>query len=193
MIVINATNLAHSNTDSAWVTANCDYEFIYDSNLPYRKGLAHFVRMILGQGDFHDRVTAKFRTTFIALTFPNVRSALQNLDILSIGADAIELRVNLLKEPSGLDKPNNGIPFSLEYVGSQVSALRNRTELPIVFTVRSANEGGLFPTEADVESHELLKKAIRWGCKYIDVEARLPQSISVKGKVLVKSFLHTMI
>ena len=145
MIVINARNLAHSNTDSAWVTANCDYEFIYDSNLPYRKGLAHFVRMILGQGDFHDRVTAKSRTTFIASTFPNVRSALQNLDILSIGADAIELRVDLLKEPSGLDKPNNGIPFSLEYVGSQVSALRNRTELPIVFTVHSANEGGLFP------------------------------------------------
>ena len=177
LTVINARNVLERNTDAAWVSAFCDYEFIYDPSHSYRKGLAHFVRMILGQSDFHERVTTKTRTTFISLTFPNVQPALQNLDILSVGADAVELRVDLLKEPSGLEKAMNGIPFSTDYVGSQLSALRNRTELPIVFTVRSANEGGLFPTEAEAEAHELLQKAIQWGCEYVDVEARLPQSI----------------
>lgn len=176
-IVINARDVHWPVSDSQWITEFCDYEFVYNSNQQYRKGLAHFVRMILGQSDFHDRVTSKSRTTFLALTFPNVQSALQNLDILSVGADAVELRVDLLKEPSGFDKPTNGIPFSVEYVGSQVSELRNRTELPIVFTVRSAGEGGLFPSQAEAEAHELLRKAIQWGCEYVDVEARFPQSI----------------
>ena len=177
LIVVHARNTLEEVTNSIWVTASCDYEFVYDPSSPYRKGLTRFVRLILGQSDFHERVSAKNRTTFIALTFPNVESALQNLDILSVGADAVELRVDLLKEPSGVEKPTSGIPFSIDYVGSQVSKLRNRTELPIVFTVRSVNEGGLFPTEAEAEAHELLGKAISWGCEYVDVEARLPQSI----------------
>jgi 3-dehydroquinate dehydratase-1 len=175
LTVVNAKSSLEKSDDSA--SSLCDYEFVYDPTQSYRKGLAHFVRMILGQSDFHDRVISKTRTTFIALTFPNVQSALQNLDILSVGADAVELRVDLLKEPSGFEKSANGIPFSIDYVGSQVSALRNRTELPIVFTVRSANEGGLFPTEAEAEAHELLQKAIQWGCEYVDVEARFSQAI----------------
>jgi 3-dehydroquinate dehydratase I len=177
VVVINAKNLCEEDTMSNWVKSFCDHEFVYDPNLPYRKGLAHFLRMILGQSDFHGRVTAKSRTTFLALTFPNVHSALQNLDILAVGADAVELRVDLLKEPSGFEKTSNGIPFSIDYVGGQVSALRNRTELPIVFTIRSAKEGGLFPTEAEAEAHEMLRKAIQWGCEYVDVEARLSQAV----------------
>ena len=177
VVIVNAKNLHEEDPQSAWAKSFCDYEFVYDPNLPYRKSLAHFLRMILGQSDFHDRVTAKSRTTFLALTFPNVHSALQNLDILSVGADAVELRVDLLKEPSGFEKTSNGIPFSIDYVGGQVSALRNRTELPIVFTIRSAKEGGLFPTEAEAEAHELLRKAIQWGCEYVDVEARLSQGV----------------
>ena len=176
-LIVNAKNVLEKGNNDAWVSAFCDYEFVYNPSQSYRKSLAHFVRMILGQSDFHSRITSKTRTKFLALTFPNVRSALQNLDILSVGADAVELRVDLLNESSGLDKPMNGIPFSVDYVGSQVSLLRNRTELPIVFTVRSMHEGGLFPLEADNELHELLRKAIQWGCEYVDVEARLSRSI----------------
>ena len=175
LTIVNAKNSLEQSDDSA--SSLCDYEFVYDPTQSYRKGLAHFVRMILGQSDFHERVTSKARTTFIALTFPNVQSALQNLDILPVSADAVELRVDLLKEPSGFEKLTNGIPFSIDYVGNQVSALRNRTELPIVFTIRSANEGGLFPSEAEEEVHELLRKGIQWGCEYVDVEARLSQAV----------------
>lgn len=177
VIVVNAKNACEKDAQGCRAGTFCDYEFVYDPSQSYRKGLAHFLRMILGQSKFHDRVTAKTRTTFLALTFPNVHSALQNLDILTVGADAVELRVDLLKEPSGLEKTSNGIPFSFDYVGAQVSALRNRTELPIVFTIRSAKEGGLFPTEAEAEAHDLLRKAIQWGCEYVDVEARLPQAV----------------
>jgi 3-dehydroquinate dehydratase I len=177
VVVINAKDITEKDSDNIGASSYWDYEFIYDPGQSYRKGLAHFVRMVLGQSDFHDRITAKSRTTFLALTFPNVQSALQNLDILSVGADAVELRVDLLKEPSGVDKLPNGIPFSFDYVGSQVTALRNRTELPIVFTIRSSTEGGLFPSEAETEAQQLLRKAIQWGCEYIDVEARLPQAI----------------
>src|SRR5579862_488087 len=59
IIVVNAKNLYDGDTQSNSVKAYYDYEFVYDPNLPYRKGLAHFLRMILGQSDFHDHVTAK--------------------------------------------------------------------------------------------------------------------------------------
>ena len=99
----------------------------------------------------------------------------QNLDILSVGADAIELRVDLLKEPLA-DGSFSEIP-SLKYVGEQLMVLRQRTELPIIYTTRCTKENGRFPMHDPTLFHRYLGRAIQWGCEYIDVELWLPEEV----------------
>ncbi|EHK45357.1 hypothetical protein TRIATDRAFT_39433 [Trichoderma atroviride IMI 206040] len=121
---------------------------------------------------------AKSRTFFISTTFPDVHAALPNLDILTVGADAVEIRVDLLREPKG-DGAFSDIP-SLSYVGQQVMLLRQRTELPIIFTTRCTNENGKFPMDKPDLYYEYLYRAVQWGVEYIDVELWLPEHIRKK-------------
>ena len=109
------------------------------------------------------------RSYFLALTYPDVVPALADMPELSTGVDALELRVDLLCETGS----TNPIP-SHAYVSQQVSALRRVTSLPIVFTVRTIAQGGVFPNDAKKEAADLIKLALRLGCEYVDVETTLP-------------------
>ena len=157
------------------VSTLCDYEFLFSKSEFFRHDLTRFLSFILGQTKPHEAILRKPRSTFIALTFPDIRTALPNLDILTVGADALELRVDLLREGSGGGK-YNPIP-SLDYVGKQVMWLRQRTELPIIFTLRSQAQGGRCPNSDEKITHYFLLKGLQWGCEYIDVEIRLPEEI----------------
>jgi 3-dehydroquinate dehydratase-1 len=153
----------------------CDYEFLFPKAEFVRHDLTRFLSFILGQTKPHEDLLRKPRSTFIALTFPDIRTALPNLDILTVGADALELRVDLLREGAGTG-PYNPVP-SLDYVAKQVMWLRQRTELPIIFTLRSQAEGGRCPNSDEKTTQYFLTKALQWGCEYIDVEIRLPEEI----------------
>lgn len=118
----------------------CDYEYLYTQKQFMRRDVARFLGFVLGQIKPHDDLKKKTRTTLLSMTFPDVRAALPNLDILSVGADSVELRVDLLKEP-GTDIAEHPVP-SIKYVGEQVMLLRQRTELPIIFTTRCIKENG---------------------------------------------------
>lgn len=156
----------------------CDYEYLYSSKRFKRRTLARYMGFILGQIQPHEELKRKPRTTLLSTTFPDIRAALPNMDILSVGADSVELRVDLLKE-----QPVNGsmssVP-SLKYVGEQVMLLRERTELPIIFTTRCTKENGRFPMSDPMLFYDYLHKAIQWGCEYIDVELWLPEEIRRK-------------
>ncbi|KAM4065971.1 type I 3-dehydroquinase domain-containing protein [Hirsutella rhossiliensis] len=154
---------------------HCDYEFLYTDSPFLRRYLARFVSLTLGQLSHHEELMAKPRTYFISTTFPDVRPALPDLDILTVGSDAVEIRVDLLRESIG-DGVFAKIP-SLRYVGEQVMLLRQRTELPIIFTTRCTNENGKFPMDDPDLYHRYLYKAIQWGVEYIDVELWLPEAI----------------
>ncbi|EJT99669.1 Pentafunctional AroM protein [Dacryopinax primogenitus] len=108
------------------------------------------------------------RSYFLSLTFPDIRLALPLLDRLSVGVDALELRVDLLS-PTGSPVERPSVPPST-YVATQIAALRQRTTLPIVFTVRTASQGGQFPDTAQQEAVKLFELALRLGCEYLDVE-----------------------
>ena len=58
--------------------------------------------------------------------------------------------------------------------------LRQRTELPIIFTTRCTRENGRFPMDNPELYYEYLYRAIQWGCEYIDVEVWLPEEIRRK-------------
>ncbi|KAI6044557.1 EPSP synthase-domain-containing protein [Pisolithus marmoratus] len=107
------------------------------------------------------------RSYFLSLTYPDVTPALPKVSELTTGIDAVELRVDLLRE-SGSQIPSSS------YVSSQLFALRRVTTLPIVFTVRTVSQGGAFPDDAPAEAGKLLKLALRLGVEYIDVETALP-------------------
>ncbi|KAH9881259.1 hypothetical protein J1614_001755 [Plenodomus biglobosus] len=156
----------------------CDYEYLYTRRPFFRRDVARFLSFILGQIGPHRDLTKKARTTLISTTFPDVHAALPNLDILSVGADAIEMRVDLLEEPRP-DGSVSRIP-SLKYVGEQVMVLRQRTELPIIFTTRCTKENGRFPMDDPALFYRYLARAIQWGCEYIDVELWLPEEIRRK-------------
>jgi 3-dehydroquinate dehydratase-1 len=157
------------------LSAASDYEFLYTEQPFFRRDLARFIAFTLGQISHHDALITKPRTYFISTTFPDVRTALSNLDILSVGSDAVEIRVDLLKEPLS-DGSFSSVP-SLSYVGEQVMLLRQRTELPIIFTTRCTRENGRFPMDKPELYYEYLYRAIQWGCEYVDVELWLPEDI----------------
>jgi 3-dehydroquinate dehydratase-1 len=175
IIAINAHCTSLGMPPDVYLSAQCDYEFLYTEEPFFRRDLARFVSHVLGQLSHHEALMAKPRTYFISTTFPDVHAALPNIDILTVGSDAVEIRVDLLQEPL----PNGGhstIP-SLSYVGEQVMLLRQRTELPIIFTTRCTKENGRFPMENPDLYYQYLYRAIQWGVEYIDVELWLPEAI----------------
>ncbi|KAI8346025.1 aromatic amino acid family biosynthesis-related protein [Mortierella sp. GBAus27b] len=128
-------------------------------------------------------------TFFLSLTFPDVSPALPHLSKLTLGADVIELRVDLLKTPE-----NAGISFR-DHVAQQVSLLRRHSDLPILYTVRSVSQGGQWP-DKDIEGMiSLLKDGLEWGVEYLDVEIGLPRSaidevLARRGNTLVVASWH---
>ncbi|RYP26576.1 hypothetical protein DL767_007974 [Monosporascus sp. MG133] len=161
-----------------YLSVHCDYEFLYTETQFFRRDLARFLSTTLGQINRHDTLMSKPRTYFLSMTFPDVRAALSNIDILTVGADAVELRVDLLKEPLS-DGTFAQVP-SLSYVGEQVMLLRQRTELPIIFTTRCTRENGQFPMDNPDLYYDYLYRAIQWGVEYVDVELWLPERIRQK-------------
>ena len=132
-----------------------------------KRDSARFFKFISGQGlPFLDLM--KSRTSFLALTYPDLTPALSVMDQLTVGVDAIELRCDLLS-PTGKRVVEPIIPPQ-GYVASQLAQLRGTTDLPIVFTVRTHAQGGMFPDDAEDEMFELLQLGIRLGCEYVDVE-----------------------
>ena len=98
---------------------------------------------------------------FVSLTFPNIDSALPALPSLRIGADALELRVDLLDD------------ISVPSLHRQIALLRDNCPLPIVYTVRSVGQIGKFPPDPE-RIFSLLKEGLRAGAEWIDIEACWP-------------------
>jgi len=178
VVAINAHCVNLGMPPDPYLSEQCDYEFLYTEAPFFRRDLSRFISHTLGQLNPHEALMAKPRTYFISTTFPDVHAALPNIDILTVGADAVEIRVDLLKEPLA-DGNFSAIP-SLSYVGEQVMLLRQRTELPIIFTTRCTNENGRFPMDNPDLFYRYLYRAIQWGVEYIDVELWLPEAIRRK-------------
>ncbi|OAA35070.1 Aldolase-type TIM barrel [Metarhizium rileyi] len=193
VVAVNSHCVSLGMPPNEWLSTHCDYEFLYMESPYFRRYLSRFISFTLGQISHHEELMAKPRTLFMSTTFPDIRAALPNLDILTVGSDAIEIRVDLLREPL----PNGGFSAvpSLSYVGEQVMLLRERTELPIIFTTRCTNENGKFPMHDPALYYHYLYRAIQWGIEYIDVELWLPENVrrdlwQRKGNSRIMSAFH---
>lgn len=124
---------------------------------------ARFLKHIQGRENHHQMLVEKSRSYFLSLTDPDIRTALPHLHIMTGGCDLIELRVDLLREEA------EAIP-SLRYVSEQVAHLRDHSDLPILFTIRTRSQGGQFPDDHEHEAVALMIMAGKWGIEYIDFE-----------------------
>ena len=117
-----------------------------------------------------DRFKSKADSNFISLTCQDVNKILDKLPHLAVGADAIELRVDLLREP-GKELP------SIDYVRYQLATIRGVCRTPILFTIRTKSQGGQWPDHRLDEAGDLLLVALRMGVEYLDVEITLPDKV----------------
>lgn len=159
-----------------------------------RKTIQRFFRHVTGTSpNLCPKIKSSRRSYFLSLTYPDVALALPILEELSEGSDAIELRVDLLS-PSGLPPiPPNTPPLS--YVASQVAAVRRYSLLPIIFTVRTTSQGGMFPDAGEAAAFDLMTLGLRLGCEYIDVEISWSESrqralSAIKGYSQIISSWH---
>lgn len=161
--------------------------------------IARFFRFICGQASNQVDLSAinvdgQPRTSYLlTLTFPDLLPALPLLEEISAGSDALELRVDLLS-PTGKGPTAPTVPPK-EFVALQLTALRQKSVLPIVFTVRTRAQGGMFPDDAEDEYFELVKLALRMGVEYVDVEigwseAKLAAVKAQRGRTQILASYH---
>ncbi|KAF9451572.1 Shikimate dehydrogenase [Macrolepiota fuliginosa MF-IS2] len=188
------------NRRQPWYSDVSNYEFfnpvgetsvVTSPSAGIHEEVSRFFKHITGQKpNLSSNVGAGKRSYFLSLTYPDVTQALPIIEQLSEGADALELRVDLLKS-----KGQEGVIPSSEYVSSQLAALRRVTSLPIVYTVRTASQGGQHPDKAEKEALELLQVGLKAGVEYLDVEITLPEQqvrelVSKKGSSKVLASYH---
>lgn len=142
---------------------------------------SRFLSIITGKSDYHEKLLKRNRTFFLSLTYPDLAQATDIIGAVTTGCDAVEVRVDLLEDPASSD----GVP-SVQYVSEQLASLRSRSQLPIIFTIRTKSQGGRFPDEAHEKALDLYLTAARMGLEYIDLELSWPVALldkvtSVKG------------
>lgn len=99
--IINTHCIHDQDSRDEYLSSFCDYEYLYSKDdTTTRRDLTRFLGFVLGQVSPHDDLMRKQRSTLLSTTFADIRDALPNLDILSVGADSVELRVDLLRDPS---------------------------------------------------------------------------------------------
>lgn len=142
-----------------------------------------FVSTICGKTTQLRELKRKAHSFFVSLTLPQFNTATELIPSVVVGADAVELRVDLLEN------------YDLESVTEQVSILRRSADMPIIFTVRSITQGGKFADDATDERMELYKLAFQLGVEYLDVEITLAdelleQVVSWKGHTKIIASHH---
>ncbi|KJR87398.1 pentafunctional AROM polypeptide [Sporothrix schenckii 1099-18] len=154
-----------------------------DTRGEYPSDFVQMLQLITGRCSHLEEVKRKKTSFFVSLTVPNVAKAIDIIPQAIIGSDAVELRVDLLEDQS------------FDFVRSQVSLLRSAANVPIIFTVRTASQGGRFP-DGDVDhALALYRAAIRMGVEYIDLEMTMPDRViqavtKEKGQSLIIASHH---
>ena len=126
---------------------------------------SRFLSVICGRSTHLEDVRAKRHSFFVSLTVPDVAAALDVIPQVVVGSDAVELRVDLLQS------------YEPDFVARQVALLRSAAKIPIVYTVRTASQGGKFPDDDHELAHQLYRVGLRTGVEYLDLEMTMPDHV----------------
>lgn len=108
----------------------------------------------------------KHRTFVVSLTSPDLNEIAEDLEDITAGCGAVELRVDLLKD------------YSASYVADQTATLRKFVNLPIVYTIRTESQGGKFPDEEVAMLEELSYLGIKLGMEYLDIQLSTSEELT---------------
>ncbi|KAF2186162.1 Pentafunctional AroM protein [Zopfia rhizophila CBS 207.26] len=133
---------------------------------------SRFLALISGKGAALQAIKKKKRSFFVCLSAPQILPWVKMLPQITVGSDAVELRVDLLEDPNSKD----GMP-SPEFVIDQMALLRTVVTIPLIFTLRTRAQGGKFPDEAYNEAQQLYRTALRLGVEFVDLEMTMPEEI----------------
>lgn len=98
----------------------------------------------------------------ISLTHSDVKDFQDELEDIVVGCNAVELRVDLLQDHSSAS------------VAEQIAVLRKNVSLPIIYTIRTAAQGGNFSDEKVELYEELALLGIKLGVEFLDLQLGLP-------------------
>ena len=178
-----------------WYRDCSNFEYLSQSSAPdvltrASKDFSRFLTTITARRQALRCIKAKEHSFFVALTMPEVSEALLSLDEVIVGSDAVELRVDLLKDPR-----NPGSTPSVDFVAQQLAALRSSVNSPIIFTVRTSSQGGRYPDNAREEALALYQLAFRMGVDFLDLEVQYPKEFldsaaQMKGQTKIIASHH---
>lgn len=125
-----------------------------------------YIHRITGKKEFEIPTR---RSAFVCLTFNDISDQLRDLNKITSGCDAVELRIDYLND------------LSLESITKLIFILRTKTKsLPIIFTVRTKKQGGNFPDDDYEKMESLFDIAFKSGVEFIDLELSLPTTLQYK-------------
>ena len=142
-------------------------EAVYQARLHGSVRESHrFFRFITGlaPSDLHNKVQP---TTCLVIGLSDLRGLLPTIKEIAKNVDAVEIRVDLLKD---VDDTCGEIGPSEAYITYQITQFRQVIELPIIYTVRTKAQGGTLQVEKWENLNRLYSLGIRLGCEYLDVE-----------------------
>ena len=159
----------------SWYSECSNYEYFSRTNntkslMATSNDFNHLLRNMTGRDRSLERLKAKERSYFVSLTVKDVSEILDRLPEIVVGADALELRVDLLKDP------DNRLP-SCDYVGRQLAIIRGAVKMPVIFTIRSQCQGGSFPDDEITQAVSLYTYALKLGVEFLDLEIHHPEDL----------------
>lgn len=156
-----AGSTAISNEKDQWH----EYVVLLDNNYDYLGGAERFItEVICGQEVRHIVPARKKSSTFITPTVFDYVSVLPViLDQWLEGANAVEFRADLLTAQKTDSE-------WISNTGTQLAHLRQKTNLPIIYTVRTSPQAGKFDLSLSSLYFDLIYWGHRWGCDYVDIE-----------------------
>ena len=168
------------NRRKPWYTECSNYQYyspiVSESDLAIAQAdFSRFLAIVTGASVYHEKLLKKTRSFFVSLTYPNLEEAAGAINAVTIGSDAVEVRIDLLIDPTD----PNGVATPA-FISEQLAVLRGKTQLPIVFTIRTKSQGGRFPDEDHPRALELYLTALRMGLEYIDLEVTWPAALLEK-------------
>lgn len=156
-----------------WFSTHCSTPKDYAK---MKKAFTHYLSVICGFTKVEIPTDLSF---FVCSTFEDLSEHTDVIRKAVIGANAVELRVDLLKS------------YDSDFVGQQIALLKENACVPVVFTIRTKSQGGRFP-ESDTDSiFKLVQMAIRFGVEFVDVELLWPEAL--KRKILASRLPFTKI
>ncbi|CAO3700222.1 unnamed protein product [Rhizopus stolonifer] len=157
-IDIHLTYQAGSSATKDEYSSSFEYVMLESDQDP--KHLIAFIDTVTGSR----HVQTKRPSSFVTPTISDYEQVLPAvLSQWLENADAVEFRVDYLLD-RGTEKE------WIARTGHQLAHLRQKTMLPVIFTVRSVPQAGRFDPKLTKLYADLVCWAHRWGCDYVDLE-----------------------